>query len=178
MFHYLVVVPGKGQFAVEEVSGRLHHRALHLFRLLAVSFDCVLEPLPRRLEPVIAGGCDLVLLLPASPMDSLATHLFQGFVEAALQALEGDDRLSLPKKEVALALSDQLSVPPADQLLGLIRVEGPQVEWLPGTSRRRTPGKRLLGLWRPVAKEPVYAGPTGTVFPRKSGPGQVEDEGG
>jgi hypothetical protein len=163
VYRYLFVLPDKVGLAVEEVSGLLHHRALQMFTLLARHFDrVVLEPFQGAVRPAALANRDLICLVPGDPWPSLVPHLVLGFVEAALQHLKPDTRLSLPKGEVIVEAVNRSPDTQPGWLLALIRTAPAQVEWVPGTSRRRGQ-PQFQGVWLLGAEEAVYTGRTGKI---------------
>jgi hypothetical protein len=115
----------------------------------------VLEPFQGAVRPAALGRRDLICLVPGDPWPSLVPHLVLGFAEAALQHLKPDTRLSLPRGEFGVEATVRSPDTQPGRLLALIRTDPAQVEWVPGTSRRRGQ-PQFQGVWL-LAPETVVA---------------------
>jgi hypothetical protein len=175
VYRYLFVLPGQSNLAMEEVSGLLHHRALQLFTLLARHFDrIVLEPFQGAVRPAGLANQDLICLVPSDPWSSLVVHLVLGFVEAGLQHLSPDTRLSLPKGGIQVEASKRSPDTQPGRLLALIRTDPAQVEWVPGTSRRRGQ-PQFQAVWLLGAEQVFSPRRTGTIAKSGSSARAEED---
>src|SRR5262249_52471234 len=163
MYRYLFVLPGKVPLALEETGGLVHYRAVQLFTLLARHFDrVVMEDFLGAVHPADLADRDLICFVPSAPGKPLVLRRVGGFGEACLHPLGPAPRLSLPRGELRVDAVERSPGTQPGQLLALLRTDALQVDWIPGTSRRRSP-YQMRAVWLLHPEQSVYAGPTGKI---------------
>ena len=174
MYHYLFVTKGQGRFLIEEPSGRTLHRVLQLLERMKIVFpEVVFRPFKGLLTPQEYADLDLVFVVPDGAGPDLLGQIIEGFAHVLITHPEPDARVRIAGKPLKIDIGSRAKGERDDAqpdnpfaigskfLVALLRLDGFEPRWLPGTSSRRTAPKRRLAFFMDRAGEPLFEGKHG-----------------
>jgi hypothetical protein len=157
MFKYLVITKDRAQFLIEEEGGTTLYRLREFLTLLKNNYPQVVF---RKFKgrPVSAGyaDLDLVFVVPAKPASALLGQMIEGQSLTLLKYLEPTAKMSIPRQELRIQLTDRArhgagtELTPGNlfetatrKLVALLRFDVIDPVWRKGTQARITTKQRL-----------------------------------